>query len=390
MNLIDEYLRAVGILLPRAQREDIIAELRDNILSRIEARQEELGRALTESETEAVLRVIGHPLVVAARYREGPQHVVGPTLYPYWLFAVKIACVIQLFIAVIVLFAHTVASGNFNQALGQAIGAGVNGVLVLVGVATATAWLIERQKISIDYFDRWRVRDLRVLDFAAWDWDWRGPRPAAASVPAPPPPGASRADRWASRQKWRRHRRRASRTAEALWAIVWAIVFVLWWVGAIHFPIIGSEDDLRRLGVDVGGLANFDWSGLHRTLLWPVLGYEAVIVLQAIFMLISPWSASLRGAFDIAIGVALLALANWLWTTSPLAAFMEAHSFTGLLVWVETAFRHGPPLPLAPMIAIAIAGGALGGLFKVLGGLWLVIAPPTWTQYAETEDAVAA
>ena len=169
MKLIDEYLRTVGILLPRAQRDDIIAELRDTILSRIEAREEELGRALTDDETEAVLREIGHPLVVAARYREGPQHVVGPTLYPYWLFAVKVACAIQLFISVIVLFAHTVASGNFNQALGQAIGTGISGLLVLIGLATAAAWLFERQKLSVSYFDRWRVRDLRPGII----WQWR-------------------------------------------------------------------------------------------------------------------------------------------------------------------------------------------------------------------------
>src|SRR4051812_42076123 len=87
MDLGEEYLRAVSLLLPQEQAEDIIAELRDTILSRIEAREAELGRPLSEAETEEVLREIGHPLVVAARYREGPQHVVGPALYPYWAFA---------------------------------------------------------------------------------------------------------------------------------------------------------------------------------------------------------------------------------------------------------------------------------------------------------------
>src|SRR5579875_1893492 len=94
MDLVEDYLHFVALLLPRAQREDIVAELRDTILTRIEAREAELGRKLTPDETEQVLREIGHPLLVAARYREGPQHLVGPALYPYWAFAVKLALTI--------------------------------------------------------------------------------------------------------------------------------------------------------------------------------------------------------------------------------------------------------------------------------------------------------
>ena len=99
MNLIEEYLRAVAALLPRGQRDDIVAELRDTILSRKEEREAALGRPLTSDEIEALLREIGHPVVVAARYGEGPQHVVGPMLYPYWLFAVKAVLVIQAIVA---------------------------------------------------------------------------------------------------------------------------------------------------------------------------------------------------------------------------------------------------------------------------------------------------
>ena len=73
MDLIDRYLNAVAAQLPQDERADIIAELRDLILSRFEAREEELGRALTDDEKEAILHEIGHPLVVAARYRKGPD-----------------------------------------------------------------------------------------------------------------------------------------------------------------------------------------------------------------------------------------------------------------------------------------------------------------------------
>ena len=101
MDLIERYLKAVGAQLPAAGREDILAELRDLLMSRVEAREAELGRPLTEAEVEAVLREVGHPPTVAARYGAGPQHVVGPELYPWWLFGVKTALTVLVLITAV-------------------------------------------------------------------------------------------------------------------------------------------------------------------------------------------------------------------------------------------------------------------------------------------------
>eukprot|EP01030_Chromulinospumella_sphaerica_P030752 gene30752-31308_t len=65
MTLLDQYLKAVAAQLPKAVRDDIVAELKDMILNRLEAKEEELGRPLTEDEQEAILREVGHPLAVA-------------------------------------------------------------------------------------------------------------------------------------------------------------------------------------------------------------------------------------------------------------------------------------------------------------------------------------
>ena len=89
MDVIERYLEAVAAQLSVEDREDIVAELRDLILSRIEAREDELDRALSDEEKEAILHEIGHPLVVAARYRKGPDSLIGPELFPYWLFGAK-------------------------------------------------------------------------------------------------------------------------------------------------------------------------------------------------------------------------------------------------------------------------------------------------------------
>ena len=222
MTLIDEYLRAVALLLPKDKREDIIEELRELILSRLEARESELGRPLTDDDTETVLRQIGHPLVVASRYRDGPQHVVGPALYPYWMFAVKAAVTIQVVIAAVVFLVRAL-TGDVARAFGQAIASGFTGAVMLVGIATIAAWLIERGVVRIDYFDRWRVRDLHVLSFAAWDADaWRDWFDAPPRRGAPAKASARRRARLAQRpppaalatRPTRRFRRGPSHVAE--------------------------------------------------------------------------------------------------------------------------------------------------------------------------------
>jgi hypothetical protein len=91
MNLLNRYLQAVGRLLPMARRKDIIAELRANILSQMEDREQELGRPLTEDEQAAILKHHGNPTVIAGRYRDtnslglafGVQ-IIGPALFPIY------------------------------------------------------------------------------------------------------------------------------------------------------------------------------------------------------------------------------------------------------------------------------------------------------------------
>ena len=46
MDLVERYLAAVARELPEAQRDDIVAELRDILLSQFEEKEAELGRPL--------------------------------------------------------------------------------------------------------------------------------------------------------------------------------------------------------------------------------------------------------------------------------------------------------------------------------------------------------
>ncbi len=85
MELLDRYLKAVKFWLPSEQKQDIVAELSEDIRSQIEDKESELGRQLNDAEVEAILKKGGPPMLVAQRYL--PQrYLIGPALFPtYWM-----------------------------------------------------------------------------------------------------------------------------------------------------------------------------------------------------------------------------------------------------------------------------------------------------------------
>jgi hypothetical protein len=79
MELLDRYLQAIEFWLPKRQRQDIIAELSEDLRSQIEEKETELGRKLEDAEVEAILKRCGAPLEAASRYRP-QQYLIGPAL----------------------------------------------------------------------------------------------------------------------------------------------------------------------------------------------------------------------------------------------------------------------------------------------------------------------
>ena len=380
MDLIEEYLKAVAALLPRAQREDIIAELRDTILSRKEEREGGLGRTLTPDEIEALLREVGHPVVVAARYGEGPQHVVGPMLYPYWLFAVKVALVIQAVLAVIVLVFGSLAYGDVGYGFARALAVGVTGSATLIGFATAAAWLIERHRIHIGYLDNWRVKDLRGFTRAAegldaafegWGAGFRGlggspkqsetrQRPAASRVYDPPSHPRSRP-------------LRAGPAARGVGLMTWSAVLLLWWVGAFH--ILGPRGlaDLSPV-FDPGPLAATDWSAVKMMLFLPVVGYIMAMLAQGAILTAFPQQVRLHGLMDVVTGAALLALVAWVWNLPALAS-VQVDSVAEFVVRLIQAFDHGPPFPLPAVLMAFLIFTGFGAVCRMIGGLFGTLFP---------------
>ena len=88
MELIDRYLQAVKFWLPKNQKQDILAELSEDLRSQVEDREAELGRKLNESELADLLKQRGRPMMVANRYRP-QQQLIGPALFPIYLFVLE-------------------------------------------------------------------------------------------------------------------------------------------------------------------------------------------------------------------------------------------------------------------------------------------------------------
>ena len=89
MDLIDRYLGAIRFWLPEGQREDILAELADDLRSQVADREASLNRALTEDELAAFLKERGDPMAVASQFQPEP-HLISPKLMPGYWFVLKL------------------------------------------------------------------------------------------------------------------------------------------------------------------------------------------------------------------------------------------------------------------------------------------------------------
>jgi hypothetical protein len=125
MDVLNRYLQAVRFFLPRAHRDDILRELRENLISQMEEREEELGRPLTEDEQADIVRKHGHPMLVASRYR-AHAYLIGPAFYSIYLFTLKLGLVAALLVVGIEAAIGTMIDGD-------PIGHGVRAMLTFPG-----------------------------------------------------------------------------------------------------------------------------------------------------------------------------------------------------------------------------------------------------------------
>lgn len=348
MDLIERYLKAVGAQLPAAGREDILAELRDLLMSRVEEREAELGRPLTEAEVEAVLREVGHPLTVAARYGAGPQHVVGPELYPWWLFGVKTALTVLVLITAVGAVARILFGGaEVGQAIGQAFAGLFSSGLTVVGLATLAGFIIERQKDKPAFLTEWRAKDLGMFEVGVFSRSWWDSLSEQQGT---------RADR---------AKPKMSPTAGALGSATGWGIFLLWWSGLLGLGFrpedLGGE--LVRGEVDYGLL----FADTVALLYWPVVVFAAA---QGVFHLLRAMTGSpvrLTAFGDVVFRGASLTLLGWIWLYSPFSSLIRVDTIGAFIDRTETLIRTGAGLDT--ILMLVVAGAFVGEVFALIGAL---------------------
>jgi hypothetical protein len=151
---IGRYVYHVGRHLPAERREDVARELVSLIGERVE---DELGAG--ESREAVVLRVLremGPPSAVAARYGYERRLLIGPSSLPAFFKLVK---VIPLAVLALSLFAipYVWSDGFTLSALGEWLLAYLNSMLLNLGVLVVVFIVLEQ-------FSRMRTKPERVFD----------------------------------------------------------------------------------------------------------------------------------------------------------------------------------------------------------------------------------
>lgn len=196
MDLVDRYIQAVKRHLPAKEQDDIVNELTEDIFSQIKDKEESIGRALDESEQEAILKQYGHPYMLALRYRP-QQYLVGPSLFPFYVPALKIALGLAFGVQVILAFTIGLAQNAPGRILPQ--------IVAFPGVALQVIFWVTLAFAVADY---WQAK-LRVFD----KWS-----------PRTLPPVATRY----------RHPKSSSLIVE----IVANVIFLAWWVAVPKYPFL--------------------------------------------------------------------------------------------------------------------------------------------------------
>jgi hypothetical protein len=171
MELIERYLQAVQFWLPKQQKHDIIAELSEDLHAQIDEKETELGRKLTEAEVEAILMQRGRPVLVANRFLP-QEHLIGPVLYPVYVFVLKIVMLGYLVPWAGVWIGMMIYSPTYRaQQLAHSWLAAVGAVwsawwgtaFLAMGVVTMVFAVLERVQAKSHFLEEWSPRKLPAV-----------------------------------------------------------------------------------------------------------------------------------------------------------------------------------------------------------------------------------
>jgi hypothetical protein len=301
MDLVNRYLNGVRFWLPGKQRDDILAELSEDLRSQIEEREATLGRSLGEADLVALLKERGDPMRVASAYL--PQRsLIGPALFPVYTLVLKILawCFFVPWAAVwlgLVVAMPGYRAAHPGPALLQTWTTFSSSAFFVFGVATGVFAILERTGAAERWRDRWDPRKLR-----------------AERDPYRIPRGTSVA------------------------GIVAGIVVLAWWALLPRVPSI--EGDGVRIAL----------APAWRTVYWLMLWLTLAGVVTACVNLFRPYWTRLR--------LGIRAAGN-------LVGFVVLYAVLGTSAWVDVSAPALPPERAAHIvrgISASIAIGVVAGM----------------------------
>ncbi len=310
MELVDRYLHAVKGYLPATQQLDIIAELKDDLLSQFEEKEAWLQRALTDAEQKAFIKQSGHPMLVASRYLP-QQHLIGPTMYPFWWTSQRIMLFVIASVYGLLAGVRALTNANpfqaFVQALSQATNSFVGTALFYAAVITIVFWFFERNQVRFGFL-------------ANWD-------------PAKLAPAKNKLQ---------------IKRSESLFEVVAETIFLLWWVGAISFATSFYHH---------GKAVPFAMSPAWQPFWWGILAVSVGGITLAIANLIWPYWTQRRLLFGIVLNVVAIGIAYLLFQQDVLIvagdASIEIAKFGNAGALLDK-FAHGLLVLLALLWSIEI------------------------------------
>lgn len=158
MTVVDRYLMAVRIFLPRSAQPDVTAELSDDIYSRIEDRENTLGRPLTVAEQEAIVAEFGHPALLAGRYGTR-RRLIGPEIFPFYWLVLRLALVVGVVVHVVVTVVM-LSHGRADQALRQATQVLPMVAFIQFGIITLVFALLDNYGVLTRIGHSWNPRSM--------------------------------------------------------------------------------------------------------------------------------------------------------------------------------------------------------------------------------------
>jgi hypothetical protein len=319
MELIDRYLQAVKFWLPKQQKLDIIAELSEDIYAQIEEQESGLGRKLNETEVEALLKQRGRPMLVANRYLP-QEHLIGPLLFPIYVFVLKIVALCYLVPWVLVWIGLTLYSSAYRSEprWGTTWGSLWTAAFVSWGVVTIIFAILERTQAKSRFLEEWDPRKLPPV---------RDPNqmPRSASIIE----------------------------------LVVNLFFFAWWAANMSSPIVLNHPNVR---ITLAPVWSYYFSGF--------LLISLVNASLAVVNLMRPYATRVRAAIRMVSDCAGSVLFCWLMKANVLAAFALGNVSAAKSIEITNAINWwmAKMFPWAVVACIAIAVVNVSKIMRVKPG----------------------